>query len=655
MSGVFPATLYRSSGAPQNIALGIIRRHYGGRVSPASRPLWRRAAGKAQNGSASSEVPPPVSEGQRILYEQESILRGGFSGGFGHNLSSDLVERMLDLPGTQGVTDIMIRTNAMSQWRNALKKGYVPHADEVEWPAEPFRSKFAKTLQDLEMPGFIRRYPGLLNTLCNQMLDLVYKFEEALLEMEASNDGSTENPQGQPQQQQQQASGNQGDQQGMEGAGDGPMRPEDFTEEMMKEALEQQNSSGSGNDENSTELEIELESKDGQMQGDTGSPNEKDQEKEDEIAEELAALTEDLVEEFKEQLEPVMGNLKKAKATFEDLGELLDEKKGFDLSSGMWQRIGWDEMEKLRRKLQDLKELRELVRSLGRAGGKGPMRRAPAEVYKSGNPPGVIRSPLQPEETRGLARSGDLSRMLPAEAALMAAGWPKQIEGSETKREGSRAARLLHLARRAERNLLSYERAGTLSVKSRLILSGWLDDQPSKVLQRTEFRPAAEQGPIIVCLDTSSSMVGAREVVAKAVVLECLRGAHRQQRLCYLYAFSGPKDVQELELGMDSKSMERLLEFLEFSFKGGTCVEEALSLSINRLNNKEWAQADILIVTDGEMALPTEELMDRLQKAMTDLGLEVHGLLVGNSDSPAMEAICSHMHMFKSWDAVRRK
>lgn len=110
------------------------------------------------------------------------------------------------------------------------------------------------------------------------------------------------------------------------------------------------------------------------------------------------------------------------------------------------------------------------------------------------------------------------------------------------------------------------------------------------MLKHTEFRPAAEQGPIIVCLDTSASMQGPREIVAKAVVLECLRGANRQQRLCYLYAFSGPQDVQELELGMDPHCMEELLRFLEFSFSGGTCVEEALTLGINRLKSKEWEQ-----------------------------------------------------------------
>ena len=51
---------------------------------------------------------------------------------------------------------------------------------------------------------------------------------------------------------------------------------------------------------------------------------------------------------------------------------------------------------------------------------------ATPQVSASGKRLGLIRSALVPEETRGLTRSGDLSRMLPAEAHLMAAGWPSR-------------------------------------------------------------------------------------------------------------------------------------------------------------------------------------------------------------------------------------
>lgn len=60
-----------------------------------------------------------------------------------------------------------------------------------------------------------------------------------------------------------------------------------------------------------------------------------------------------------------------------------------------------------------------------------------------------------------------------------------------------------------------------------------------------------------------------------------------------------------------------------------------------------------MMVTDGEISPPSEEVLDRLQKAHKDLGLEVHGLLVGSRDvSPAMPKICNHLHVFQSWNAV---
>ena len=60
--------------------------------------------------------------------------------------------------------------------------------------------------------------------------------------------------------------------------------------------------------------------------------------------------------------------------------DLVDQKAGFDSSTSVWQQTGWSEVDTLRQKLENLKELRDLVRQLGRAGGKGPLRMAPQEV-----------------------------------------------------------------------------------------------------------------------------------------------------------------------------------------------------------------------------------------------------------------------------------
>ena len=58
------------------------------------------------------------------------------------------------------------------------QRGVLPRVEELTWPPDPFPATFAKTLSDLEMPRFCRRYPPLLTTLMKQMLDLVEVFHD---------------------------------------------------------------------------------------------------------------------------------------------------------------------------------------------------------------------------------------------------------------------------------------------------------------------------------------------------------------------------------------------------------------------------------------------------------------------------------------------
>jgi len=60
--------------------------------------------------------------------------------------------------------------------------------------------------------------------------------------------------------------------------------------------------------------------------------------------------------------------------------ELMEGPVGYDMSHAVWHNAGWQEMKDLRKKLENLKELRDLIKKLGRASGKGPKRRAPQEV-----------------------------------------------------------------------------------------------------------------------------------------------------------------------------------------------------------------------------------------------------------------------------------
>lgn len=63
-------------------------------------------------------------------------------------------------------------------------------------------------------------------------------------------------------------------------------------------------------------------------------------------------------------------------------------------------------------------------------------------------------------------------------------------------------------------------------------------------------------------------------------------------------------------------------------------------------------QADILMVTDGEIAPPKQELLDDIARANEEMGLEVHGLIVSSQLSESMQKLCTHLHVFKSWSKV---
>ena len=540
-------------------------------------------------------------------------------------IEKEFFECIMELPGTTNVRSLKSRLLSLAQWNSKLSKGTLPKADDLTWPEEPFRSKFLDVLRKLGMARFTQKHPKLLASLLRQFLQLAKEFEVELMNNEQEQSRSPENsPSSQnPETNNQQENQNEGQ------TGNSPSQGNEAAEG-EPESSEESGAGSMSNEASKSELEVELE--DINDDGSASAPG--DAGKDDDSSGFAEDLVENMLQKFEDQWAPAMEALDTAQEAFDDIEPLLEGPEGFDASAAVWHNTGWKQLQSLKKKLENLKELRELVRSLGRGGGKGPIRRAPQQVYKSGMPLGVIRSEESPEETRGLTRSGDISRMLPSEARLLASGWPKG-----DMKKGSKACRRLFLARRAERTLLSYERAG------------WVDDQPSRVTGRLELRPASEMGPIIVCLDTSASMLGPRETVAKSLTLECMRGAIRQQRKCLVYAFSGPENVMELELDVGPESISKLLSFLTMSFSGGTDVDAPLALSLDRLGREEWNLADILMVTDGEIPHPNEDILRKLNVAKEDMGLSVHGLLVGRVTEP-MQEICTDIHVFKSWNVV---
>lgn len=313
---------------------------------------------------------------------------------------------------------------------------------------------------------------------------------------------------------------------------------------------------------------------------------------------------------------------------FGDLGEMMG--RGWDLARGVLRHTGWLDLVRLRRLLEQLPQVREIIRSLGRFQVSSneesvaerifvPVRRLEEERLE-------IRTPHVPAETRGIERSGEIARMLPAEALML--GHPR--------------LRLLWHARRAERALVTYRVEG-IEIERRLVERDGLEEVEGR-------RPRPERGPIVAVIDTSGSMHGLPETVAKALVLEALRTAHSEKRRCLLYAYSGPGQVLEQELSLSAEGVGRLLAFLGQSFGGGNDETGVMAKVVARLKEQDWKKADVLFVSDGEWPAPAS-LVASVKEAR-DVGTRFHGVQIGNRGRTGLHAICDPVNEFGDWAAL---
>lgn len=312
---------------------------------------------------------------------------------------------------------------------------------------------------------------------------------------------------------------------------------------------------------------------------------------------------------------------------FGDLGLMLG--RGWDLAQGVLKQTGWLDLLRLRQLIENLPQLRAIVQSLGRLHRSHneetvadkiflPVRRLEQERRE-------VRTPLVPAETKGVTRSGDIARMLPSEAVLL--GHPK--------------LKFLWHARRAENALLTYHVEGT---EIELVLQ-----EREVLVEQASRAPRPERGPILAVVDTSGSMHGVPEQVAKAVVLEALRVAHQEKRRCYVYSYSGPGDVLEHELDLSPDGIGRLLAFLSHSFGGGTDIG-ALQTVTARLQLADWQKADVVLVSDGQWAAPAAIV--HAVAAAKEKGTRFHGVQIGARGATGMHTICEPVHEFAEWRAL---
>lgn len=334
----------------------------------------------------------------------------------------------------------------------------------------------------------------------------------------------------------------------------------------------------------------------------------------------------EMVEAFRAEWIEQRHDWEEVRALLRGLGDLATLSR--DALRGRLNRREWRRAKELSALIGRIPALTALIASLGR-GVPRPAPPAPAPVA-----PGRDRQPGRLVETRladapgeilGVRPGRSIAQMLPSEAAQL-------------------RHPLLHKlwrARFAEARLMVWEEEAVL-----------FEHRPGGAMPLKSAQapdtPPAERGPMLLAIDTSGSMRGAPETLAKAIAIEVARVAHRERRRCRLLAFGGADEVLEHELGFTPAGLDALLDFIGQAFDGGTDLAAPIARAVSAVNEAGWHEADLLIVSDGEFGC-TPDTLAGLDRARQRHGLRVQGLLVGDRETMGLLEVCDHVHWVRDW------
>jgi uncharacterized protein with von Willebrand factor type A (vWA) domain len=286
----------------------------------------------------------------------------------------------------------------------------------------------------------------------------------------------------------------------------------------------------------------------------------------------------------------------------------------------------WHEARRAAERLAALPELAALLQRLGRREFSPRADRAPAPQAAAQRVPlCAVQTRLAgaPGEITGIRFDSRIEHMLPSEAILLRHPIGKR----------------LWRARQAEGRLLAHDTAA--------LVIDWRPDPNGRVSDNAGAAPPSQalaRGPFVLCIDTSGSMAGAPENIAKAVAIAALREAHASGRACKLLAFGGPDELIERDLS----ELDATLDLMAQSFDGGTDVQTPIERAIDCVHDAAWQGADLLIVSDGEFGC-VRATLDKLDRARDALGLHVQGVLVGDRETMGLLEVCDAIHWVRDW------
>ena len=284
--------------------------------------------------------------------------------------------------------------------------------------------------------------------------------------------------------------------------------------------------------------------------------------------------------------------------------QLLEQNKDrWERRMREWGRSDYERRKKIDQMYYRYPILQEIVRIIGR---EQPQRKDEKDdiVYKY--MPILLSHSTTTTEIEQISIGNDLSHVIPSEIAKL----------SESSTE------MMFFKKFAERQLQVFANKPPMTAQE-------------KQVQENQTKPRLEKGPIIVSVDTSSSMKGEPEKLARSLLMQLLRLAKKQHRKCFVITFSVRAMAVELTKPANWRCVKK---FLEEGFSGGTNGEQMLSVALDALQTRDFCMADVLIISDFEFPLPIEKTRKRMEEEHSK-GTRYYGLQIGLTENKYCEVL----------------
>ncbi len=337
------------------------------------------------------------------------------------------------------------------------------------------------------------------------------------------------------------------------------------------------------------------------------------------------ALIRRIDEEREKLCKNLYDNIEKLKKMMEILRPFTNEcGRLLDLSKGLWQTTDFNILEYYAQLVQREPAIQELAEMLGR------LHQTEDELEEELINETLIKpinliDHAQKSEIVGIHESNDINYLLPLELTNL----------------NDPTTELIFCKKFAEKKLLTYQFLGP----------NWVaEDEHRKEIKMVPKK--TKKGPIIICVDTSGSMHGIPENVAKTLCFAILRIALLEQRSCYLISFS--TSIQTLELTDFENSLPKLMEFLISSFHGGTDAGPALRRAMRKIQEENYKKSDILMISDfimDRVELSTEKLILKCKENDT----KFHSLVITSVANPKALEIFDNNWIYHSGSTAKLK